>query len=135
MERENLLEDSSRLAAHIQEVLGARSIRESLFPQGVSRSTEASAVLFLLSGKCPDSHDSRNPCLVLNKRSQMVKQPGDLCFPGGAISHGLDPKLAQIIRLPFFPLSVGPIGQMAKGKAQTSQANVGPFSHRHQREF
>jgi 8-oxo-dGTP pyrophosphatase MutT (NUDIX family) len=105
MERENLLEDSSRLAAHIQEVLGARSIRESLFPQGVSRSTEASAVLFLLSGKCPDSHDSRNPCLVLNKRSQMVKQPGDLCFPGGAISHGLDPKLAQIIRLPFFPLS------------------------------
>jgi len=34
----------------------------------------------------------------------MVKQSGDLCFPGGAISLGLDPKLAQFMRLPFFPL-------------------------------
>jgi len=108
MERESLLEDSSCLTAHIQDVLQKRSIRESLFPQGVSRSTEASAVLFLLNGKCPNSQINPNPCVVLNKRSQMVKQPGDLCFPGGAISHGLDPKLAQFIKLPFFPLSRWP---------------------------
>ncbi len=105
MEREYLLEDASRLTAHIQEVLQERSIRESLFPKGVSRSTEASAVLFLLSGRCPNSNLLHNPCVVLNKRSQRVKQPGDLCFPGGAISRGLDPKLAQFMRLPFFPLS------------------------------
>ncbi len=108
MEREHLLEDSSRLTAHIQEVLEARSICKSFFPQGVSQSAEASAVLFLLSGKCPNSQLPHNPCLVLNKRSQMVKQPGDLCFPGGAVSQGLDPKLAQFIKLPFFPLSRWP---------------------------
>jgi len=104
MERGYLLEDSSRLTGHIQEILQERSIGEHLFPRGVSESTEASAVLFPLSGKCPNSGSSHNPCLVLNKRSRMVKQSGDLCFPGGAISHGLDPKLAQFMRLPFFPL-------------------------------
>jgi hypothetical protein len=104
MERGYLLEDSSRLTGHIQEILQERSMGEHLFPRGVSESTGASAVLFPLSGKCPNSGSSHNPCLVLNKRSQMVKQPGDLCFPGGAISHGLDPKLAQFMRVPFFPL-------------------------------
>jgi 8-oxo-dGTP pyrophosphatase MutT (NUDIX family) len=108
MERENLLNDSSRLTAHIEKVLQGWSIGESIFPRGVSRSTEASAVLFLLSGKCPYSGPSADPCLILNKRSRFVKQPGDLCFPGGAISQGLDPKLAQFLKLPFFPLSRWP---------------------------
>jgi hypothetical protein len=104
MERENLLEDSSRLTSHIQEILQEQSMGERLFPRGVAESPGASAVLFPLSGKCPNSGLSHTPCLVLNKRSRVVKQPGDLCFPGGAISHGLDPKLAQFMRLPFFPL-------------------------------
>ena len=104
MGRENLLEDSSRLTVHIQDVLQERSMAESLFPRGVFESTAASAVLFPLSRKCPSSNSRNNPCLVLNKRSQVVKQPGDLCFPGGAISHGLDPKLAHFMRLPFSPL-------------------------------
>lgn len=108
MEREHLLADPFRLTNHIQQVLQERSIGESLFPKGVSASTEASAVFFPISGKCPHSSLSHDPCLVLNKRSQWVKQPGDLCFPGGAISHGLDPKLAQFMRLPFFPLSRWP---------------------------
>lgn len=108
MGRENLLENPSRLTVHIQDVLQEQSIGESLFPQGVSVSTGASAVLFPLTRKCPGSRSHDNICLVLNKRSQMVKQPGDLCFPGGAISRGLDPKLAQFMRLPFFPLSRWP---------------------------
>ena len=108
MEKGYLLEDSSRLTGHIQEILQERSMGEHLFPRGVSESTGASAVLFPLSGKCPNSGSSHNPCLVLNKRSRVVKQPGDLCFPGGAISLGLDMKLAQFMRLPFSPLSRWP---------------------------
>ncbi len=108
MKRENLLKDSSRLTMHIQKILQERSIGESLFPKGVSESTVASAVFFPLSRKCPHSSFHDNPCLVLNKRSQVVKQPGDLCFPGGAISHGLDSKLARFMRLPFSPLSRWP---------------------------
>ena len=111
MGRENLLEDSSRLMVHIQEVLQKQSIGESLFPKGVSESTAASAVFFPLSRKCPHSSFHDNSCLVLNKRSQVVKQPGDLCFPGGAISHVLDPRLAQFMRLPLSPLSRWPYWQ------------------------
>jgi 8-oxo-dGTP pyrophosphatase MutT (NUDIX family) len=43
------------------------------------------------------------PCLVLNKRSQRVLQPGDLCCPGG----GVEPRdwlLSQVLRWPFSPL-------------------------------
>ena len=104
MAKENLLKDVPRLAMHIQEVLQKRSIGESLFPQGVSNSHEASAVLFPISWKCPDSGQPVDPCIVLNKRSKLVKQPGDLCFPGGAISHGFDLTLARFMQLPFFPL-------------------------------
>ncbi len=111
MDRGHLLADPSRLTGRIQEVLQERSIGERLFPRGVSKSMGASAVLLPLSGKCPNSRSHDNPCLVLNKRSRMVKQPGDLCFPGGAISHGLDPKLAQFMRLPFSPLSRWPYWQ------------------------
>ncbi len=104
METESLLENVPRLKAHIQEVLHGNGIGESLFPKGVSGSGEASAVLFLLSGNCPEDPFGPNPCLVLNKRSRFVKQPGDLCFPGGAVSPSLDPKLARLIRFPRFPL-------------------------------
>lgn len=104
MEREHLLGDSHRLTVHIQEVLQESSIGEVLFPKGVSGSMTASAVLFPLSRKCPNSGYEDDPCLVLNKRSRLIRQPGDLCFPGGAVSPGLDRRLAKFMRFPFFPL-------------------------------
>ena len=107
METENLLENDYLLTAHIQEVLQQSSLGK-VFPRGVSGSMGASAVLFPLSRKCPSSRFVDDPCLVLNKRSQLIKQPGDLCFPGGAIAHWLDPNLARVMRLPFFPLARWP---------------------------
>ena len=59
-----------------------------------------SAVLFLL-GKGPDGA----PWLILNKRSPHVRQPGDLCCPGGGISPTIDRLLARCLRLPATPLS------------------------------
>ncbi len=110
MEREHLLGDPYRLTVHIQEVLQNSSVGE-VFPKGVFGSMAASAVLFPLSRKCPNSRSVDDPCLVLNKRSQLIKQPGDLCFPGGAIAHALDPSLARIMRFPLFPLSRWPYWQ------------------------
>ena len=104
MDHVNLLKDAGLLKAHIKNVLQRRFAEESLFPKGVTESTVASAVLFPLSQKCPNSSLPIDPCLVLNKRSQLVKQPGDLCFPGGAIAHGFDLKLGRLLRLPFLPL-------------------------------
>lgn len=62
-----------------------------------------SAVLFLL-GAGPDGE----PMLILNKRSQRVRQSGDLCCPGGGISPIIDRLLAIGLQLPATPLSRWP---------------------------
>lgn len=64
---------------------------------------QISAVLFLL-GKGVDG----KPFLILNKRSRHVRQPGDLCCPGGGISPGLDFLLARGLKLPATPFSRWP---------------------------
>ncbi len=64
--------------------------------------TISSAVLFLLG-----LHGGE-PCLILNKRSQNVRQPGDLCCPGGGIHPRLDPFLAKLLGLPFLALGAWP---------------------------
>ena len=65
-----------------------------------------SAVLFLL-GPGADG----KPDLILNKRSRKVRQPGDLCCPGGGVSPKLDALLARWLRLPAPPLSRWPRGR------------------------
>jgi len=59
-----------------------------------------SAVLFLLG---PGAYGK--PVLILNKRSRRVRQPGDLCCPGGGVQPTLDALLARCLRLPAPPLS------------------------------
>jgi hypothetical protein len=46
--------------------------------------------------------------VVFNKRSRRVKQPGDLCFPGGSVAPRLDPCLGRVLSLPGFPLDRWP---------------------------
>jgi 8-oxo-dGTP pyrophosphatase MutT (NUDIX family) len=63
----------------------------------------ASAVLFLLTCRSSSDNEPAEPCLLLNKRSQQVLQPGDLCCPGG----GIEPKdrlLSHVLGWPFSPL-------------------------------
>jgi len=61
---------------------------------------QLSAVLFLLG-----SGTEGKPVLILNKRSRHVRQPGDLCCPGGGIAPTIDPLLAKWLGLPMPPLS------------------------------
>jgi 8-oxo-dGTP pyrophosphatase MutT (NUDIX family) len=61
-----------------------------------------SVVLFLI-GEDPNGR----PCMILNKRSQWVRQPGDLCFPGGGISPLLDRAIGRCLMLPGSPLRKG----------------------------
>lgn len=62
-----------------------------------------SAVLFLM-GLGSDG----NPLLILNKRSHRVRQPGDLCCPGGGVAPIIDPLISHWLRLPATPLSRWP---------------------------
>ena len=65
-----------------------------------------SVVLFLLGP--PRFGAEPGPCLILNKRSARVRQPGDLCCPGGGIEPRLDGGLARLLRLPGSPLARWP---------------------------
>ena len=66
-----------------------------------------SAVLFLLSHPAED----QAPFLILNKRSQAVRQPGDLCCPGGGVSPVLDSIFARGLDLPKMPLATWKYGK------------------------
>jgi 8-oxo-dGTP pyrophosphatase MutT (NUDIX family) len=65
-------------------------------------------VLFLLTPRSTEDGRPAEPCLLLNKRSRQVLQPGDLCCPGG----GIEPKdrlLSHALQWPFFPLQKWPV--------------------------
>ncbi len=64
---------------------------------------KGSAVLFLLTQKQIGPSTAPEPCLLLNKRSQRVLQPGDLCCPGGGVAT-FDKILWRFMHLPFLPL-------------------------------
>lgn len=64
----------------------------------------SSAVLMLLCEESILSRGTSQPCLILNKRSADVRQPGDLCFPGGGISPRMDSALSRLLRAPGSPL-------------------------------
>jgi hypothetical protein len=61
---------------------------------------KGSAVLFLLTRSQVGSNKQHQLCLVLNKRSRNVIQPGDLCCPGGGIEKW-DALLALMLRWPL----------------------------------
>jgi hypothetical protein len=116
-------EDSLILADRIRETLNQENRENHLFPANLTDSKSFSAVLFLLGEESCGNGSEFEPCLIFNKRSQRVKQAGDLCFPGGAIAPRLDPFLARLLKLPFSPLSRWPYWQEWRvQKKEESQA-------------
>lgn len=102
---QELLQQSAQLKRHITRRLVARSSGHSVFPTDGIDWQSASAVLFLL-GRLPQSgRQAGEPCLILNKRSLNVRQPGDLCCPGGRVSRRLDAGLAVLLKLPILHLA------------------------------
>lgn len=96
-----ILNATDTFIGHTQERLGALALQRGLDELTPAKVVRDSAVLFVLS---PCGPANSGPCLVLNKRSVKVKQPGDLCCPGGSLSKGLDHLLAQFMLLPRSPL-------------------------------
>ena len=85
----------------ISEALHHKSVGSGEFPEGVFRSPTTSSVLFLLGAHC---NGSSEPCVVFNKRSSRVRQPGDLCFPGGRVAPRLDFLFSKVLKTPPSPL-------------------------------
>lgn len=79
-----------------------------VYPAGTVLDQGTSSVLFLL-GRCRSQHGGTiETCIIFNKRSVKVKQPGDLCFPGGRVMPRLDSFLSRFLHLPFSPLRKWP---------------------------
>jgi hypothetical protein len=96
--------DTKIFLDQVKERLWNRNRKTCLYPDILADSRKASAVLFLL-GQCPRADEPGSlPCILFNKRSQQVKQSGDLCFPGGSIAPTTDAVTARLLSLPFFPL-------------------------------
>lgn len=98
--------DETKLIQHISRTLDQNIWHTKIFPDGVRRSSETSAVLFLL-GPNPDRTEF-NPCVILTKRSQNVKQSGDLCCPGGRVSLLRDRVFSILLSFQPFPLKRWP---------------------------
>ena len=99
----SLLNDPPSLQAYIQQITGEHLLKEPVYPNDIDGIKDASAVMFLL-GLMPGNDGQPEPSLILNKRSQAVTQPGDLCCPGGGISPGIDTFLAKVMALPGLPM-------------------------------
>lgn len=104
----SLFENETRLTAHIRQRLQARCLQRKLRSAYADCSLPSSAVLFLLGMHRFPERSRPEPCLIFNERSQQVRQPGDLCFPGGGIMPRFDPILARLLKLPGSPLSRWP---------------------------
>jgi hypothetical protein len=96
---------NNELIARIQEKLFDQRKRIKLFPDPSDDMASQSAVLLPLGPRCQGYGNPVEPCVILNKRSERVRQAGDLCCPGGGVSPVLDKALARLLSLPFSPLS------------------------------
>jgi len=101
---QQLLENNLNLIRHIIQALNGQARQNSIYPaQPVDPQTAASVILLLGSHKNIQTNGSE-PCLIFNKRSLKVRQPGDLCFPGGSVTPRLDSHLSKLLSLPFTSL-------------------------------
>lgn len=105
---ERLVENPIRFKAHIRERLQVSCLRHRLRETYADTSIPSFAILLLLGMHRLTGRPQPEPCFVLNERSGLVRQSGDLCFPGGGIMNRLDPILAKLLKLPGFPLSRWP---------------------------
>ena len=106
--QEDILKDRSGLIDHINRTLGERIEQDNNFANREIEWPVSAGVLMLLGDGPGGQGGGAEPCVVLNKRSLKVRQPGDLCFPGGSMAPLIDPYLASIFSLPFSSLGRWP---------------------------
>jgi len=85
-------------------VLNERIDAAEVFSANELNRHTGAGVILPLGLKRDKKQRSGEPCLILNKRSMKVRQPGDLCFPGGSISPRFDRPLAKLFAMPITSL-------------------------------
>ncbi len=101
---QQLLANDTTLVQHIIRVLNVQAGQNNIFSDQSVDPETAAGVLLLLGLRVNNIKNTAEPCLILNKRSLKVRQPGDLCFPGGSVTPRLDSPLAKLFSLPLTSL-------------------------------
>ena len=123
MEHDIILKNKARLIETVQWQTAEKVLPHLVYPEDWQELANASAVLFLLGFNTCGNGTSPEPCLILNKRSDKVRQPGDLCCPGGGIMPTLDPLLGKALTLPGFPMARWPFWKNFK-QQKVTQAHI-----------
>jgi 8-oxo-dGTP pyrophosphatase MutT (NUDIX family) len=105
--QQQILQNPKKLVQLIRHRLNGNGLSDNWGVQTNHGRVKGSAVLLLLTPYRGDADESYEPCLILNKRSRKVLQPGDLCCPGGGV-EGLDKLLSLSLRWPRSPLRKWP---------------------------
>ncbi len=90
--------------AHIARSLTSAEMLEAIRDVDPLGRNGLSVVLFIIGVDHSPARGAHAPCLILNKRSSRVRQPGDICCPGGGVEPRIDTLLAHLLRLPGSPL-------------------------------
>ena len=101
---QQLLNDKSALIDHITRALHQRSGPARIYASAEADRRKSAGVLLLLGYTSRNGKGPGQPCLILNKRSHKVRQPGDLCCPGGSVAPKLDSCFARLLTLPVASL-------------------------------
>ncbi|MDR3566683.1 MAG: CoA pyrophosphatase [Syntrophobacteraceae bacterium] len=103
-----LVFDTTALRSRVRDVLSKEFSHDFLFPDGdCEPGDRTSSVLLLLGEFAPRKGAVPEAGIILNKRSQQVRQPGDLCCPGGGVEK-FDHFLARLLSLGGSTLSKWP---------------------------
>ena len=98
------LQPPSVFRDHLGRTLASSTVLETVRAVDLGDLKGLSVVLLPIGVDPSCSPNSPEPCLILNKRSQRVRQPGDICCPGGGVEPRVDAFMAQLLRLPGSPL-------------------------------
>jgi len=106
--RTELALDPASLRKRATDALSAHCGLEALLHnEDCSNGERISSVLLLLGELSLEQGGIPEVCVILNKRSKKVRQPGDLCCPGGAVEK-LDRFLARLLSFQGSSLSRWP---------------------------
>ena len=120
---DEMLHDTQALREHIDTRLLQHAANNGGARLNRSKATRDSAVLLTLANERLTTDAAREPCLVLTKRSRKVRQPGDLCYPGGGVGT-MDAALAWLQRFPTAPLAKWAAGSIERNQTIVSDKKL-----------
>jgi len=129
----SLVHDQESLRSHVVEALGWEPVEylaefDFIDKRRKNRGTWAGGAvllpLYFREDRDQGGNNSGHYVFLLNRRSEKVQQPGDLCAPGGGIHPFLDSLSGRLLRFGLLPGIRGPGLTLAKQKGKSTYEKI-----------